>query len=195
MNQASESTQLSGPFRRAMKIIFIVFIINGLLVASHEGEFWPFSIYPMFSQGAKPWTRAAVRDITEDVREAQQTAEAGFWESTSFREMPGQPYALQNEGIDTIDFSNFVSKTENWTDGRREALRTMFGDRVLQEEQRVLLIMKVSGNIDENDDITIQAVPLFMIDGEGSIANPTLPDSYFFSSKEAGTRQSVRFTP
>lgn len=194
MSQASESGKLQQPFKRGMKIIFIVFIINGLLVATHEGEFWPFSIYPMFSQGAKPWTRAAVRDITDEVQQ-NRSAEASFWNSTAFREMPGKPYALQNEGIDTIDFSNFVSKTDSWTDGRREALRTMFGPRVLEEQQRVLLIMEVSGNIDENDEITIQAVPLFLIDDEGSIQNPTLPDSYYFRSESitpaepAGIRQ------
>jgi hypothetical protein len=190
MNQASESGKLQQPFKRGMKIIFIVFIINGLLVATHEGEFWPFSIYPMFSQGAKPWTRAAVRDITDEVQQ-NRNAEAAYWNSTAFREMPGEPYALQNEGIDTIDFSNFISKTDNWTEGRREALRTMFGRSVLEEQQRVLLIMEVSGNIDENDEITIQAVPLFLIDDEGSIKNPTLPDSYYFSSETETPAQSA----
>lgn len=192
MNQASTSNELKQPFRRGMKIIFIVFVINGLLVATHEGEFWPFSIYPMFSQGANPWTRAAVRDITDEVQQ-NRNAEADYWESTPFREMPGKPYALQNEGIDTIDFSNFVSKTENWTEGRREALRTMFGPRVLEEQQRVLLIMKVSGNIDENDEITIQAVPLFLIDDQGSIQNPGLPDSYYFSDESAASAHTASF--
>lgn len=36
-------------------------VVYGLLVAIHLGEFWPFSIYPMFSQTGNPWTGAAER--------------------------------------------------------------------------------------------------------------------------------------
>jgi hypothetical protein len=48
-----------------MKVIGIILLIYAVLVASHEGEFWPFSIYPMFSQAGNPWTRAMVIDVTD----------------------------------------------------------------------------------------------------------------------------------
>ena len=46
------------------------------LLPSHEGEFWPFSIYPMFSQAGNPWTRAMVLDVTT-------TPDAELWEKQS----------------------------------------------------------------------------------------------------------------
>ena len=51
--------------RKGMKIIGITLLIYALLVAPHEGEFWPLSIYPMFSQAGNPWSRAMVLDVTD----------------------------------------------------------------------------------------------------------------------------------
>ena len=50
--------------QKSVRITLISFIIYGALVATHEGEYWPFSIYPMFSKAGNPWTRAIVRDVT-----------------------------------------------------------------------------------------------------------------------------------
>lgn len=49
--------------KRALHIVGGVLVVYALLVATHLGEFWPFSIYPMFSQAGTPWTRAVVREL------------------------------------------------------------------------------------------------------------------------------------
>lgn len=46
---------------RKVRILFLVLIpVYALLVATHQGEFWPFSIFPMFSQAGKTWDHAIV---------------------------------------------------------------------------------------------------------------------------------------
>ena len=49
--------------RKALRITLGTLIVYALLVATHLGEFWPFSIYPMFSQAGNPWSRAVVREM------------------------------------------------------------------------------------------------------------------------------------
>ncbi len=144
---------------KSLKIILITFLIYGGLVATHEGEFWPLSIYPMFSQGANPWTRALVRDVRqEDIDKFSQV--------TSIRELPGEPVPLGAHGIDTIDFSNFVSKTEEWTAERKQALRTMFGEDMIAEHD--LLVMKANGIIQPDNEIIIEVVPFILFTPEGN---------------------------
>ena len=47
---------------RALRIALATALAWGVLVAAHEGEFYPFSIFPMFSQAGKPWTRVLVQE-------------------------------------------------------------------------------------------------------------------------------------
>lgn len=50
------------------RIIGIVLLINILLVSTHRGEFWPFSIFPMFSQAGNPWSRGVVENVRDTTR-------------------------------------------------------------------------------------------------------------------------------
>src|SRR5690625_7490964 len=50
---------------KALKILGVLFLVHAILVSTHEGEFWPFSIYTMFSQAGNPWERAMVLDVTD----------------------------------------------------------------------------------------------------------------------------------
>ncbi|GAB5408705.1 MAG: hypothetical protein BalsKO_10700 [Balneolaceae bacterium] len=45
-------------------------------------KYWPFSLYPMFSQAGNPWTRAIVTDISS-------SDEQDIWETTSLAEING----------------------------------------------------------------------------------------------------------
>ena len=51
---------------RGLKLIGWLFLLSTVLVASHKGEFWPFSIYPMFSQAGNSWSRALLIEIEPD---------------------------------------------------------------------------------------------------------------------------------
>lgn len=143
-------------------------LVYGVLVATHLGEFWPFSIYPMFSQGGQPWSRAVVRDVTDD-------PEAPGWNPLSISELPGRPYPLLEHGVDYNDLANFVSKTETWDAERLRAIERMFYD---QRASRELLILRVSGRLDEADSVRIEFVPYVYLRPDSVLLNPALrPDS------------------
>ncbi len=151
---------------RALKILAGVFVVYGILVASHKGEFWPFSIYPMFSKAGQPWTRAIVRDVSntpDDVR----------WQTTQLDSIRGDAVALRTTGVDQIDFSNFVSKTDNWTEKRKQALITMFDPSNIGDE--TWMIHKVNGRLIGKDSVTVEAVPFLMVTRDSVFTNPALP--------------------
>ncbi|MDX1586597.1 MAG: hypothetical protein R3222_07630, partial [Balneolaceae bacterium] len=50
-------------FTKYKFILIAVLVVNIALVATHEGEFWPFSIFPMFSQAGNPWSRGVLERV------------------------------------------------------------------------------------------------------------------------------------
>lgn len=153
--------------KKATKYLVSVLIAYALLVTVHEGEFWPFSIYPMFSQAGNPWTRALVRNVS-DVPEKQ------LWEVSNLDNLYGQPIALSEYGVDQIDFANFISKTENWDQGRLEAIPHMFGREHIRNQQ--LMIMSVRGRLTTQDSVVVQAFPVILVKADTTYLNPELID-------------------
>ena len=151
-------------YRKATTVLVATFLVYGVLVATHLGEFWPFSIYPMFSKGGNPWSRAVVRDVTD--------APPVSWEMMTAEELPGEPFATLPNGIDPIDLANFVSKTQRWDEDRVAGLRQMFYDQL--DEHR-LLVMRVNGKIDEGDSVAVVFVPYVLLEEDGATLNPALP--------------------
>lgn len=158
--------------RRSLKILACIFVVYGILVATHKGEFWPFSIYPMFSQAGNPWTRAIVRDVTE-------TPDSLVWQTTNLEEIKGSAIELTNIGVDQIDFSNFVSKTTVWDHDRKQALIKMFGPSNLNKSRWV--ISKVQGRLNEQDSVIVKAVPFLMVTKDSVFTNPLLPERSYIS--------------
>lgn len=151
--------------RRAWRALLLTILAYGFLTGTHEGEFWPFSIYPMFSQGGNPWSRAIVRDVSEEPIRG--------WQPVSLADLPGEPYPLIDHGVDPIDLSNFVSKSRRWDEARVGGLRKMFGEHEL--EDRTLLVMRVNGLITPEDSVVVEFVPYVRMGAEGSILNDELP--------------------
>ena len=151
--------------RRARRTLLGTLLVYALLVATHLGEFWPFSIYPMFSQGGNDWSRAVVRAVPDTLDPA--------WEATSEVEaLPGTGFPLTRHGIDPIDLSNYVSKTDAWTPKRAAGLRTMFG---AETDRRTFLVMRVNGHMTARDSVAVEYVPYALVD-DGSVSlNPSLP--------------------
>ncbi len=160
---------------RSMKIIGIILIIYAVLVATHEGEFWPFSIYPMFSQAGNPWTRAMVLDVTEADDEA-------YWHSQTLDNKAGSPVALRNFGVDQIDYSNFMTQTENWTPERRDALRAMFGSHRIGDQH--LLAAKVHGEIVGEDSVVVRIEPFLLITADSVYKNPLLDETHYYNEPD-----------
>ncbi len=152
-------------YKRSGCALLLTLLTYGILTGDNEGEFWPFSIYPMFSQGGKPWSRAVVRDVSND---------DGFsWSNVTSVDLPGEPYPLLAHGVDPIDLSNFVSKSRRWDDARVRGLRKMFGERELRD--RTLLVMRVNGRITREDSVIVEFVPYARLSAEGAVLNEELP--------------------
>lgn len=161
--------------KKASKATVITIIVYSVLVATHLGEFWPFSIFPMFSQAGNPWTRAMSMDVTD---EYEQLGEI-IWTIDKVESLPGKNFALRQYGVDQIDFANFVSKTRDWNEVRIQALRNMLGETNL--ENRYLMIYKVTGKMTDDDEVVITATPFLLLTPEGNKMNPLLPETSYFS--------------
>jgi hypothetical protein len=157
--------------RNPIKILGITLVIFAVLVATHLGEFWPFSIYPMFSQGGRTWTRALVRDVAN-------VPDSLVWQTTGFNDLPGKPVVLPDYGVDQIDYSNFMSKTKEWDAKRVQALRDMFKEENLQGSK--WLAMKVSGQLEGADSVVVEALPFWLLTADSSYKNPNLPPETYF---------------
>jgi hypothetical protein len=151
--------------RRAIRLLLATLLVYAALVVTHLGEFWPFSIYPMFSRGGHPWSRTLVRDVTTD-------SDSLDWREVTLGDLPGEPFALAPNGIDQIDLANFVSKTEHWNAARVAGLERMFYDQI---ETKRLLVFRADGRIDEDDTVRITFVPYALLGTGGTRLNPTLP--------------------
>lgn len=166
---------MNNPLRKAAKAVIITLLVYGVLVATHLGEFWPFSIFPMFSQAGNQWTRAMSMDITDeyDIYGEQ------VWTIDTVDELPGTHFALRANAIDQIDFANFVSKTRDWNEVRVQALRDMIGERHLIE--RKLMVYKVTGYLNDSNEMVVKATPFILLTPQGNEFNPNLPSSSYFS--------------
>jgi hypothetical protein len=150
---------------RAKNLLAGSFLLYAVLVATNLGEFWPFSIYPMFSQGGNPWSRALVRDVTGEPFDST-------WQTVSWADLPGSPFATMPNGLDHTDLANFVSKTERWNEERVGGLRTMFRAHT---GERDLLVMRANGRMIEGDSVLVEFVPYVLLSGGRALANPELP--------------------
>ena len=151
-----------------MKVIGVSLLVYALLVAPHEGEFWPFSIYPMFSQAGNPWTRAMVLDVTTK-------PDSELWERQPLDNRDSDVVAVGDYGVDQIDFSNFVVKTQNWTPSRRSALKEMFGTSAISDER--WMVNKVRGELIGKDSVSIEITPYILLTPDSTYLNPNLSGS------------------
>jgi len=150
--------------KKARTIISSVLVVYALTVAVNLGEFWPFSIYPMFSQGGNPWSRALVREIPP--------GDVITWEVTDLNNLPGNPYGVASNGVDAIDLANFVSKTETWNTDRVTALSFMLLGG--GESNKQLQVFRVQAYLDEADSVVIQATPYLVVSRDANILSPSI---------------------
>ena len=150
-------------YRTGVRILVVVFVLYGVLVATHRGEFWPFSIYPMFSQAGTPWTRALVRQVPD--------ADAVKWEDRSLDTLPGTPFRTESRGIAQSDLANYVGKTDHWTQQRLRGLRSVLSGQY--DFASPLLVFRVRGRL-LGDSVAVTARPMMVYTGESVRLNPAV---------------------
>ena len=147
--------------RRAFLALGASFGAYAGLVATHRGEFWPLSIYPMFSLAGRPWRRSMVVEI--------EPGAAIAWRETTLDNLPGTPVSAKKAGANTNDMSKFVQLTERWDRDRVDAFREFW--RPLLEEGKHLLLLRADGRLEEGDVVTT-ITPLVHLWDEGYAVNP-----------------------
>jgi hypothetical protein len=149
--------------RKSIRIVGATLLVYALLVATHLGEFWPFSIYPMFSQAGNPWTRAVVREVPD-------TPAENAWTETRLGSLPGEAFPVIPRGISQNDVSNYVSKTSAWTPQRLRGLRSLF--EANYDFEQSLMVYKVRGRL-EGDSVSISATPVMLMQRDTTRFNPS----------------------
>lgn len=156
---------------RVKKSFLSLFIVVFILLATHKGEFWPFSIYPMFSKAGNPWSRALVREVPPSQLIIDD------WSELEVAELPGAPFKLNINTLDNIDYANFINKTVVWTPERIAALRSFFNK--YNGDDKILFCYSVKGRLDEEEDIEISAHPYVILTPDTVWINPILKTEGF----------------
>jgi hypothetical protein len=124
--------------RRGGALLLAVGLVYAALVGTHRGEFWPFSVYPMFSRAGRPWTRAWV------VRWPAALDTASLSGKKRLESWPGAPFPLDAHGLSQNDLSSLVRRAERWTADDRRALEHAFGSLPCDGP---LVLMRVEGRL------------------------------------------------
>ncbi|NBC85183.1 MAG: hypothetical protein GVY25_03230 [Bacteroidetes bacterium] len=151
-------------YQKAIRIVGGTLVVYALLVASHLGEFWPFSIYPMFSQAGNPWTRAIVRQVPQE-------GEAVDWRTIRLESLPGEAFGMVENGINQNDVANYLSKTDVWTTQRLRGFRSMFDSN--HEFGPPLRVYRVRGTL-RSDSVDIDAMPVMQITADTTFFHPNV---------------------
>lgn len=139
---------------KSLRLVGLILLVHVLLVSTHEGEFWPFSIFPMFSQAGAPWTKVLVRDVT-DLDESTLQARLPLPVSM----LPGQAVPLMRYGINQDDLSNFIAQTPVLNSESISLLKDLLGAQNLKDKR--WLIFQVRGRL-EQDSVIVESFPLML---------------------------------
>lgn len=156
-------------FTKYKFILLTALLINTILVATHQGEFWPFSIFPMFSQAGNAWSRGVVQTIDNKI-------EPSIWDKRNLAEIEDQVLSLDSIGVDAIDYANFISKTKEWNPKRIKALRDLLDIDEYPESKWMITI--VNGYLAEKDSVVVEATPLFLFTEDTTYRNPHIFSNY-----------------
>ncbi|UXP30912.1 hypothetical protein N6H18_11175 [Reichenbachiella agarivorans] len=154
--------------KKTSQLLIGSFLVYALLVATHLGEFWPFSVYPMFSQAGRPWNRSLVRDV-----DANMISSDDLWKEVKLGDLPGEPVPMVPLGISQNDMANMVSKTKVWDSDRVLGLRKLF-DKYLDE--KIFLVFKAHGEKVDNEEepVSVKFTPFILLSADTTIFNPNL---------------------
>jgi hypothetical protein len=148
---------------RSIRLLGSILIAVAILLSTHLGEFWPFSIYPMFSQAGKEWERSLVRDVSD-------TPEQQIWKTVhSAGNLQGTAFAVNEVNINQNDVANYSQKASSWDDRKIRGMRHLFRSEL---NQRDLLLMKVTGSLKaDKDSVILNYTPFMLMRSDTTIFN------------------------
>ena len=163
--------------RRALRLLAATLAVYALLVGTHAGEFWPFSIYPMFSKAGRPWQRTLVREVSATPPgPANPMAAPAAWAPLAGDALPGRPYALIPRGIEPVDLADMINKTRRWDDARIGTLHRLFYDQFTGASAgRRLLVVRAEGRVESGDSVGVVYRPFAVVTRDTVLLRPDLP--------------------
>ncbi|MDQ7039557.1 MAG: HTTM domain-containing protein [Rhodothermus sp.] len=151
----------AGAYHRVRRTLGGVLGLYMVLVATHAGEFWPMSVFPMFSQAGQPWMRAVVREL--------DTADPVQWDTLQApAALPGHPLPLETTPLDPVDLISFVTRPDPWDAQRRQTLQHLFSPVL---ENRRLLILQVRGERIKSG-VQLRYIPLLVLTADTVLVHP-----------------------
>lgn len=145
----------SDPTRTSIRVLVGVLIVCAVLLVTHRGEFWPASIYPMFSSADRSWSRALVVEVTPGLPEDK------VWRTTQLDRLPGPVLPLNTIGVSQNALSAFVAQPRPWGDTRRQLLRRMFSG--VPTPERHLLVYRVRGALNKTGRPVVTCFPVALL--------------------------------
>ncbi len=141
--------------KRTGRTLAVILCLYAFLTATHQGEFWPFSIYPMFSKAGKPWVKVVTRQIFIPPKSI------GRKTYPSRTILAGKPLALRKVGINRNDLANYITQTRHWNDESIRGLRGLLNGAA---RNGPLLIYKVKGSSNStNDSVMVEYIPFLYL--------------------------------
>jgi hypothetical protein len=135
-----------------------VLLVYLLISARGDGEFWPFSKFPMFSRAGRPWTRALVVEMTVPVPDASLQE---VWE----KELPGPVFPLHRVHINQDDLSAVVRSITPPVNAEQAAFLADYFERVRHD--KTLVLYSVRGKFRPDRSVRERFTPLAVIGPEG----------------------------
>ncbi|HYW36442.1 MAG TPA: hypothetical protein VE868_13620 [Balneolaceae bacterium] len=151
--------------KRGLYILSCTLVAYTALVATHKGEFWPFSIYPMFSRAGHPWSHAIVQNVNMNWKEIG-------WHDRTKNDLPGKTFALNKIGIDQTDLYSYIDKDNHWNRRQIRGLRVFFRGELKHHN---FLLYEVNGKLrDKSDSLSVKYVPYIFISKDTTLFNPKI---------------------
>lgn len=158
---------MEATYKKTKQIFLGLIIFQFLLVGTHLGEFWPFSIFPMFSKAGKTWTRSLVRDVSKTPADAYWTTH------THVDQLPGEKFPMDEVNINTNDVSNTIEKVAVWDDEAKASMQHLFKSALPEKE---LMVYRVNGSLVKNEvgekEVQLTYTPFILLSESESILNP-----------------------
>lgn len=164
--ESEDASSAPGATRKAKRVTLYTLLVYALLVATHLGEFWPFSIYPMFSQAGRTWVRSVVRDVSQDT--------IPNWTTVAFEELPGTPFPMGPTGTNQNDVANFVSKSDRWDERRVNAMRSLFGTHL---DAADLMVYRVEGSMQPDRSVQVLYEPFILLTRDRTDFGPRIRET------------------
>ncbi len=147
---------MTSPRSRSISALIATLCVYGALVATHQGEFWPFSIYPMFSQAGHPWSRVVVHEVAADTTD-------GSWPR------PGRPLALRPLGVKANDVAALTAAVMAGDLGSGRHLQRLLAAPLAQHD---LLVVRIHGRL-EADTVALIHEPVVLLRPDTLLRYPT----------------------